>query len=96
MTENYSFLIVPFGLALIAFLSTVVHESGHLIFGWAVWLRFERVAIGPFVIKHKSRRWKLRLRPRLYGGFAYMALDRIGRVRRRLIIRALGCIERSN
>ncbi len=89
-TGNLSFLMVLFGVLLIGFLTTFVHEFGHLIAGWSVGLHFEGVTIGPFVTRYKNRTWELKLRPRLRGGLTYMGLDRLRRVRRRLIVLVLG------
>jgi len=61
MTENYPSLVVPFGMVLIAFLSIVVHELGHLVAGWSVGLRFDGVTMRPFVIKRSRSGWSFRL-----------------------------------
>jgi len=89
-TGNLSFLMVLFGFLLIVFLTTFVHEFGHLTAGWSVGLHFEGVTIGPFVTRYKNRNWEFKLRPRLRGGLTYMGLDRLRRVRRRLIVLVLG------
>jgi len=90
LTENLSFLIVPFGFLLINFLTIAIHESGHLLAGLCVGLRFKGVRIDPFRARIDSGKWKFRIRPRLFWGFAFMSLDRVRRVRRRLIIFTLG------
>ena len=82
--------MVLFGLVLIGFLATLVHEFGHLIAGWSVGLYFRGVTIGPFVTRYKNRNWEIKLRPRFHGGLTYMGLDRLRRVRRRLVILVLG------
>jgi hypothetical protein len=89
-TGNLSFLMVLFGFVLIGFLTTFVHEFGHLIAGWSVGLHFEGVTIGPFVTRYKNRNLEFKLRPRFRGGLTYMGLDRLRRVRRRLIVLVLG------
>jgi len=89
-TGNLSFLMVLFGFVLIGFLTTLIHEFGHLIAGWCVGLHFEGVTIGPFVIRYKNRNWEIRLRPRFHGGLTYMGLDCLRRVRRRLVVLVLG------
>ncbi len=90
LTGNISFLMVPFGLILIGFLATLVHELGHIIAGWTVGLRFEGVTVGPFVAGLERGRWELKLRPRSRGGLTFMGLDRVRRVRRRLIVLVAG------
>jgi hypothetical protein len=86
MTENLSSLAIPFGFLLINFLAIAIHELGHLIAGWHVGLRLKRVRIDPFRLKIDSGKWKFRVRPRLFWGFVLMSLDRVCRVRHRLII----------
>jgi hypothetical protein len=86
MTGNLTTLVIPFGFLLINFLTIAFHEFGHLIAGWCVGLRFKGVRIDPFRIRIDSDKWKFIVRPRLFRGFAYMALDRARRVRSRLIV----------
>jgi len=86
LTENLSFLMVPFGFLLINFLTIAIHEFGHLVAGWCVGLRFKGVRIDPFRLRIDSGKWKFKVRPRFFWGFAFMSLDRVRRVRHRLII----------
>ncbi len=90
LTENLSFLMVPFGFLLINFLTITIHELGHLVAGWCVGLRFKGVRIDPFRLRIDSGKWKFKVRPRLFWGFAFMSLDRVRRVRPRLIIFTIG------
>lgn len=90
MTENLSFLIVPFGFLLINFLTIAVHEFGHLVAGWWVGLRFKGVRIDPFRAKIESGKWMFKVRPRFFWGFALMTLHRVRRIRHRLIIFTAG------
>jgi hypothetical protein len=90
LTGNLPFLIVPFGFVLINFVTIVVHEFGHLVAGWYVGLCFKGVRIDPFRFRIDSGEWKFKVRPRLFWGFALMSLDRVCRVRRRLIIFTIG------
>jgi hypothetical protein len=90
LTENLSFLIVPFGFLAISFLTIAIHEFGHLLAGWCVGLRFHGVEMGPVTAKCIRGKWSFRLRPRLYRGQAQMSLDRIRRIRQRLAIYTLG------
>lgn len=90
ITGNLSFLLVPFGLLLINFITILIHELGHLIGGWCVGLRFRAVRIDPFRIRIESNKWKFRVRPRLFWGFALMSFDRVRRVRTRLIALVAG------
>lgn len=90
LTENVSFLIVPLGFLLINFLAIAIHEFGHLLAGSYVGLRFKGLRIDPLRLRVDSGKWKFRIRPRLFWGFALMSLDRVRRVRRRLIIFTIG------
>jgi hypothetical protein len=85
-TGNLSFLMVLFGFLLVNFLTIVIHEIGHLVAGCSVGLRFKGVRTDPFRIRIDSGKWKFKVRPRLFWGFAYMSLDRVRRVRGRLAI----------
>jgi hypothetical protein len=90
LTGNFSFLAVPFGFLVINFLATAIHEFGHLTAGWWVGLRFTGVLIAPFVVERSPRGLKFKVRPMLFGGLAFMALDKVRRMRRRLIVYGLG------
>jgi len=90
LTGNLAFLVVPFGFLLINFTTILIHELGHLTGGWCVGLRFKAVRIDPFRIRVDSGRWKFKIRPRLFWGFALMSLDRVRRVRHRLIVSVAG------
>jgi hypothetical protein len=90
MTGNLSFLLVPFGFLLINFITILIHELGHLIGGWCVGLRFRAVRIDPFRVRIDSGKWKFRVQPRLFWGFALMSFDRVRRVRTRLIALVAG------
>jgi hypothetical protein len=68
----------------------IPHEFGHLIAGWSMGLRFKGVRIDPFRIRVDSGKWKFRIRPRLFWGFAFMSLDKVRHVRRRLIVYVAG------
>lgn len=85
-TQNLAFLVVPFGFLLIIFLTIVIHEMGHLIAGLCVGLRFKGIRIGPFALRIDSGRWKFQVIPRIFWGFTLVTLDRVRRVRRRLIV----------
>ena len=90
MTENYASLVVPFGMVLIAFLSIVVHELGHLVAGWSVGWRFDGVTMGPIVIKRSRSGWSFRLTRYVWRGLTFMSFTRISRLRRKLITFGLG------
>lgn len=86
VTENYSFLVVPFGFLIISFLTIGIHELGHLFAGWCVGLRFKSMTVGPFKFGADSGGWNFRIQRRFFRGFASMSLDKVQRVRRRLVI----------
>lgn len=87
---EYEMLFLPIGFALLTYIVTVIHEAGHVIAGSNVGLRFKSVAIGPLWIKFESGTFRLQPRAHIFGGFTNMSLDRIRRVRRRLIWLVLG------
>jgi hypothetical protein len=85
--DSYALLPAYFVVAL---LTTTIHEFGHILAGWSMGFRFEAVAIGPIWIKRESGKLKLRPRSGITGGLTFMSLDRIWRVRRRLIVKVAG------
>lgn len=89
-TGNLPTLAIPIGFLMINFLATLCHECGHLTAGWCVGLRFKAVRIDPFRLRFDSGKWKFRVRPRLFWGYAYMGFDRVRRIRSRLIISVIG------
>jgi hypothetical protein len=68
-------------------LTLVVHEFGHLLAGWIVGFRFNSIAIGPFTVRREYGRLKVQVRRALpAGGFAGMQVNRVRRLRRRLLV----------
>lgn len=59
-------------LPLLVFVDVAVHECGHLIAGWTVDFRFERLCVGPVLIRRFQDGWGVTLHPALTwdGGFA--------------------------
>lgn len=90
ITENYSLLAIVLDALLIGFLTTLVHELGHLCAGWAAGFRFGGITVGPFVLKRLRTGLTFRIRPRLASGLTYMSLNGIRRIRRRAILLSLG------
>ena len=86
VSRNYQLLIPIFGFWIIALLTIAIHELGHVMAGCGVGFCFQSVGIGPIWIKRESNRWTVKLRRGLLDGATFMSLDRIHRVRRRLII----------
>src|SRR3974390_2203094 len=65
----------------------VAHELGHLLAGWLVGFRFNSIMIGPVLLLLEYRRLKLQIRrPHPAGGYSGMHVNRIRRLRRRLLI----------
>jgi hypothetical protein len=83
-------LLVFVGFFLVLLPINVIHEVGHMIAGCIVGFRFRAVGSGPLWVERKSGSWKVRTRRVLFGGYTIMSLDRIRRVRRRLIIFTAG------
>lgn len=72
-------------------LSIVMHELGHLLAGWMVGFRFNSITIGPFSLRMEYGRLKVQVRRALpAGGYAGMHINRIRRLRRRLLIFTAG------
>jgi len=68
-----------------------VHEAGHLVAGWAVGFRFSFVAIGPFSLRLQYGRLKISMRRGMpAGGHAGMQVDRVRRLRHRLLVFMIG------
>jgi Peptidase M50B-like len=86
-SDSYALLPAYFAMA---FLTTSIHEFGHILSGWSMGFRFEAVAIGPIWIKRESGKLNLRPRSAITGGLTFMSLDRIWQVRRRLIVKVAG------
>src|SRR3954469_9009998 len=73
------------------FLAVVAHELGHLSAGWVVNFRFDSFAVGPISLHLEYGKLRIRLRRSLpAGGYAGMRIDRIRKVRRRLLIFVVG------
>lgn len=83
-------VVVVFDYFLIALAVAVVHEFGHWLAGRCVGLRLSYLVIGPLKFIRDSGQWRAYYRPHLTGGFIRMSLDKIRRVRRRLIICVIG------
>jgi hypothetical protein len=88
------------GFVLLVWLATLIHELGHFVAGLLVGLRFDCINIGPFIYERKVPTRKFRIRPTLFTGFTEMSLDKVRRVRKRLIVFSLGgpcasCSQRS-
>lgn len=65
----------------------VLHELGHLLAGWMVGFHFSSFTIGPFSILLEYGKLRIRVRRSLpAGGYAGMHIDRVRRLRRRLLI----------
>jgi len=67
-----------------------VHEFGHWLAGRSVGLRLTFLVIGPLSLKRDSGRWKVGWRHHLGGGLILISIDRVRRVRRRLLIWVAG------
>jgi len=74
-------------------LLTAAHELGHIIAGLAIGFRFQAVEVGPLRIERRRGCWQFgSVRPfrAFMGGNADMRLDRIFKMRQRLILLYLG------
>jgi Zn-dependent protease len=67
-------------------LAVIAHEIGHLLAGWMVGFRFSSITIGPIALRVEYGRLRAGFRRVLpAGGYAGMHIDRIRRLRRRLL-----------
>ena len=84
------------GLGLVLFvtalaLSILIHELGHLIAGWLVGFRFSYFTVGPVRLRLQDGKLKVSLvRERTALGDTGMRVDRVARLRRRLVFYGLG------
>lgn len=75
---------------LISLTVAAVHEFGHWLAGRSVGLRLSYLAIGPLKFIRQSDHWRIYRRSQFTGGFILMSLDKVRRVRRRLMIWVIG------
>ena len=69
------------------FFSTVIHELGHLLAGWALGFRFRSLSIGPFSLRREQGRLRIRHRQEVTAlGCTAMDVENIRRLRRRMLI----------
>src|SRR5438046_2437964 len=54
------------------FLTTVIHEVGHLVFGKLIGLRFRSMRVGPFVVSKHEGRFDLKRSTEVWGGQIHM------------------------
>lgn len=87
---NLPVLAILLGYFAISLAVATVHEFGHWLAGSSVGLRLTFLAIGPLSLKRDSAGWKLGWRRHLAGGLILMSIDRVRRVRRRLLIWVAG------
>ena len=67
-------------------LAVTLHEIGHLLAGWMVGFRFSSLTIGPIALRLEYGRLRAGFRRALpAGGYAGMHIDRIRKLRRRLL-----------
>src|SRR5713101_7833777 len=67
--------------------SITVHELGHLSAGWLLRFRFSLISVGPFCLGLEHGRLKVSvLREMTALGYAGMHIDRVRRLRRRLVV----------
>jgi Zn-dependent protease len=72
-------------------LAVVAHELGHLVAGKLVEFRFNSIAIGPLSLRFEYGRLTFQVRRALpAGGYAGMHVNHLRRLRRRLLIFAVG------
>jgi hypothetical protein len=73
------------------FLAIVIHELGHLAAGWIVGFRFDTLRVGPISLYFEYGKLKVSFRKSFpAAGYAGMRVDRIRRLRKRLLIFVAG------
>jgi len=87
---NLPVLAILLGYFTISLVVAAVHEFGHWLAGRSAGLRLTFLVIGPLSLKRDCGRWKLGWRRHLTGGLILMSIDRVRRVRRRLLIWVAG------
>jgi hypothetical protein len=84
-SQGANFIVVTYFLAVLS--AIIVHELGHLSAGWLVGFHFSSITIGPVSLSLEYGAPKLRIRRSLpASGYAGMYIDRVRRLRRRLLI----------
>lgn len=86
-------VIVPFFLLwaiLIWWLKVAVHEFGHLLAAWLVGLRLESIAVGSVWLVREEGSFRFRWKRQYFMGQVNVGLDRLCRIRSRLIVVSLG------
>ncbi len=70
--------------------SITVHELGHLSAGWLLGFRFSLISVGPFCLRVEHGRFKISLLREMTAlGYAGMHVDRVRRLRHRLVLYTL-------
>jgi hypothetical protein len=67
-------------------LATAFHEVGHLLAGWVVGFRFRHIQVGPLALRIAQGRLRVRFREMTALGYAGMHVNRLRRLRRRMLI----------
>jgi hypothetical protein len=67
-------------------LATTVHEVGHLLAGWVVGFRFSHIQVGPLTLRIGQGRLRVRFREMSALGYAGMHVNRLQRLRCRMLI----------
>ncbi|HEX4593743.1 MAG TPA: M50 family metallopeptidase [Bryobacteraceae bacterium] len=75
------FLVWIVEIQIAVLVCVAIHELGHVIAGWASYMKLRSLEIGPFRWAHKRGKWKFKLVPRLGGGVTGMAPTRLANVR---------------
>lgn len=82
------------GLGLLLFLAAfsvavLIHELGHLAAGWALGFRFSLISVGPLALHLEQGKLKVSfLREMTAFGYSGMHIDRLVRLRRRVVFYA--------
>ena len=90
ITSNYPMLFFSACVVFVFFSVVAVHELGHLVAGWLVALRFQSVSVGSLWFIRENRRFRIQFKRQRLFGQTNMALDRLRRVRKRMILFTAG------
>ena len=83
-------VVIVLAYFLISLAVVAIHEFGHWLAGRSVGLRLTYLVIGPLKFILESGHWRVYRRSQFTSGLILMSLDKVRRVRRRLMIWVIG------
>jgi len=88
--KTFFIVVIVLGYLGISLAVTAIHEFGHWLAGRCVGMRLSYLVIGPVKFMLQSGQWRVYRRSQFTGGLILMSLEKVRRVRRRLIVTVAG------